>query len=116
MTTVQIGRQWNRVTAGRDGAAWVEVLKKVRHGVIRDTIARMVWWDFFGDRSREERWPELDKAIDGYSECKVRKQTILDNLILVGYPAHVAEKRVQSYGFWGNYGRKRRAGSGGGNG
>jgi hypothetical protein len=42
---------------------WAERIAKIEDETTRTMIARIVWWDFFGNRDVANRWPHLDEYL-----------------------------------------------------
>jgi len=61
---------------------------------IRTQCASIVWWDFFGGRTCNMRWPHLDKYVNR-AYVKIPKQIIIEGLVILGYPQTWAEARMK---------------------
>jgi hypothetical protein len=63
----------------------------------RAHTACVIWWDIFADRECNNRFKPFDQWLDGFrsSQC-ISTSSLRKNLIKIGYPALVAERRVLS--------------------
>lgn len=63
-------------------------------------IARMVWWDFWSDKTVSERWTEFDHWLqfDSREETDpVPKETLAECLKAVGYPDYRVKLRLMAF-------------------
>lgn len=84
----------------RNGREWAAAVRGLGMPV-RGVVASIVWWDFFGDRSVEERWDNLDlyltpeflAQMEQYQRAGVG--AVAAGLELVGYTPWSAFNRAQ---------------------
>ena len=78
---------------------WMERIKSPPERA-QGQIARMVWWDFWSDRTVSERWPHFDHWLqfDEREETDpVPKSTIIKCLKAVGYPNYRIKLRLMAF-------------------
>ena len=78
---------------------WMERIKSLPERA-QGQIARMVWWDFWSDRTVAERWSEFDHWLqfDEREEIDpVPKTTIIKCLKAVGYPKYRIDLRLMAF-------------------
>ena len=62
-------------------------------------VAQIVWWDYFGDKTVPNRWPELDLWLCAHP-CTFRKEMwpsneqMIDALVSIGYEPRTAHRRM----------------------
>ena len=62
-------------------------------------VAQIVWWDYFGDKTVPDRWPELDMWIRAHpftfrKEVWPSDEEMVDALISIGYEHRTALRRM----------------------
>ena len=61
----------------------------------RAHTACVIWWDIFADRECTNRFEPFDQWLDGFRNSQfIANSSLRRNLIAVGYPELVAERRV----------------------
>jgi hypothetical protein len=71
---------------------WFAKIKPLT-GALRNRIACLVWWDFFGGRPTKDRWDHLDKWVSA-RVIEVPTEDIESGLRAVGYSPWEARKRA----------------------
>lgn len=71
---------------------WAEAIELIPQNV-RHQAAKIVWWDYFGDRSVANRWPHLDQYL-GISFEEAPFADLVNALESVGYPEKTALSRA----------------------
>lgn len=72
---------------------WADEIEKVP-AKIRNCVAKLVWWDYFGSQLNHDRWPELDKYLKyDPSDINIPASEIAEWLIKLGYRPDDAERR-----------------------
>jgi len=73
---------------------WVFRLNKIEDETLRDRVACIVWWDYFGRDEREGDYSELldDYLTKPFVEVPLGK--LIKGLMIVGYTAHHAILRT----------------------
>lgn len=78
---------------------WLERINSLPERA-RGQIARMVWWDFWSDRTVAERWSEFDHWLQ-FDEQEERdpvpRNMIARCLKAVGYPAYRIKLRLMAF-------------------
>ena len=94
MLTVRLPEEWlEQVEQLRISFSAEEVDAFIQNAV-RERVACIVWWDFFGHRPSPQRWPHLDKWLHApYSP--VPDELVERGLVEAGYPADRAHARVR---------------------
>lgn len=77
------------LTAGQ----WLERINKLPEDR-RDIVARLVWWDWFAERTTADRVAEFDAFIPKASHCS--NDVIVEGLLAIGYTAYRAFDRVSA--------------------
>jgi hypothetical protein len=81
-----------RNLAKRTPQEWEDKIRELS-GAIRNRVACLVWWDFFGGRTVKNRWPHLDKWVNApFEETAV--EDVISGLHSVGYSPWEAKKRA----------------------
>ena len=86
-------REWNRVAKSRNPEKWCGMIGNIKDEVVRIQVACIVWWDFFGSRRSDERWPHLDGYINRWKKSADRN-LVRAELIVLGYPEALANQRI----------------------
>ena len=73
---------------------WAKALRRVPLA-IRAEVARVVWWDWFSDRTHSERWEHLDKYLEPPFHFQPDISRIIDGLVMVGYSWERAVNRMK---------------------
>lgn len=71
---------------------WVKQINTLP-AAYQSTIAKIVWWDYFGVKTSKEAWHQLDKLRDA-PLVEIPESYQIKALIILGYQPHVASKRV----------------------
>lgn len=87
----------NRRLRERTPQEWQSAIKKLPRA-LANRVASVVFWDFFGLRTVAERWPHLDKYIQGKQDLRIPNAEIIKGLIEVGYSPKRAELRLSAKG------------------
>jgi len=88
---------------------WVTALENIDDIVLRTAVARIAWWDFFGHRSVAERWPHLDRYLEG-DHVKIDKEVLKRGLYQAGYSPWHAHRRLQATYDYNREGRESHRG------
>jgi hypothetical protein len=59
----------------------------------RNSIAKIIWWDFFGGRLNGKRWDHLDRYVNTPYE-EIPDDIMLEGLQLVGFTEAQARQRI----------------------
>jgi len=63
-------------------------------------IARMIWWDFWSERTVADRWTEFDRWLSfdkSEEENPVETSVLAECLKLVGYPQYRINMRLMAF-------------------
>ena len=72
---------------------WVEDIKKVPQHA-RAMTARMIWWDYWGERTVAERWTGFDEFLaPPFDEPDAK--SLINGLMICGYTEERANSRVR---------------------
>ena len=63
---------------------------------VRVAAACLAWWDFFGGRTCDERWPHLDKYLNK-AFVRVPRELLVAALMALGYPEKWAMARTKEH-------------------
>lgn len=63
---------------------------------VRVAAANLAWWDFFGGRTCDERWPHLDRYLNK-TFVRVPRELVMAALIALGYPERWAMTRTKEH-------------------
>jgi len=74
-------------------AQWVEDLKEVPE-LLRPSVARIIWWDFFGGTPCSTRATEFDQWLK-YDPVEISEKELESGLRMVGFCSFTASKRSQ---------------------
>lgn len=78
----------------RSPEQWAEAVMAVAEEV-RPEVGRIVWWDYFSNRTVPERWAHLDEYLAGpWRTSDLGK--VLKGLLVVGYTKSQAKYRLSS--------------------
>lgn len=72
---------------------WLDRLSWIDDIPLRNSVAKIVWWDFFGIRPCTRRWDHLDHYLKTPSE-DVEETILMLGLRAVGYSEERASMRV----------------------
>lgn len=78
---------------------WASRVAAIAKKSVRAFVANIIWWDFFGDKTRAEEWHHLDSYTAEYdSNMNISPEDLTAALVTVGYPSgapfYIAEKRA----------------------
>jgi len=82
-----------QVLRDRSPEEWVERINALPSS-IRPFAARIIWWDWFGNRTVADRWHHLDKYIRKYSHAEAEFTALATALEVLGYPTKTALSRA----------------------
>lgn len=95
----------NHELKSRTPEAWAELVNQQPES-IRVSVGKVIWWDWFSDRSLVDRWDHLDAIINQ----PIQDEPTLEELQLIlfgmGYPASEAVMRLSSFNEIINYNPK----------
>jgi hypothetical protein len=83
-----------RVLKDRAPEVWVAMIEDLEEP-IKTRAAKIVWWDFFGNRFVSERWPHLDGYLNRPIEF-VAHEDLVSALYKLGYSAYYATNRIDT--------------------
>jgi len=87
-------RQFRHLKRTRKSLEWVWQIGFLPESE-RAHTACVIWWDLFADRECTNRFKPFDQWLDGFKPANFIANSVLrKNLIAVGYPELVAERRV----------------------
>ena|SRR5690606_4069091 len=77
----------------RSPEEWCDLLKEIpkKH---RSQVAKIIWWDWFGDRNVWERWPHLDRYIKPNEYVEIKDEKFVEYLLKLGYTPYMAHTRI----------------------
>jgi hypothetical protein len=74
---------------------WRRMIYAISNEAVRIKVACIVWWDYFGSRSTENRWTHLDELVN---QCRGNlsfdKSLATKALVKLGYSLNEAERRA----------------------
>ena len=74
---------------------WSRMIYAISNENVRIKVACIVWWDYFGSRSTENRWPHLDELVNqGRGNLSFDKSLATKALVKLGYSLNEAERRA----------------------
>jgi len=76
---------------------WRAVVEAIADPVVRLVVANIVWWDWFGLRTIEQRWPHLDEYLSAWkvkAPPEAKAKDVRAALVQVGYRDKEARARV----------------------
>lgn len=62
---------------------------------LRIALAKIVWWDFFGNRLNVERWHHLDEYLNVPVDSTIPRGDLIKALVDLGYTEYQATGRVK---------------------
>jgi len=71
---------------------WFNAIQNVESSV-RNAVAKIIWWDFFGDKVCTQRWNHLDSYINSPYE-ELDDNLIMEGLQVCGFTEKQAMWRV----------------------
>lgn len=74
---------------------WLETIRRSCPTDVIPGVARIVWWDFFSDRTLANRASEFDPFLK-FVEDQPSADAVYKCLLAIGYPKHRAQLRVKS--------------------
>lgn len=87
-------RQFQNLKRTRKPMEWVAKVSVLPEQE-RAHTACVIWWDLFADRECTNRFKPFDQWLDGFKPTNFIANSVLRrNLITIGYPELVAERRV----------------------
>ena len=87
-------RKWHSELKARNPEMWL-VLIKALPDHLHNGVGRIVWWDYFADRTASTRWDHLDWCLQSRDEPDIEEWQAA--LMLLGYPEAAAKRRVNRY-------------------
>jgi len=80
---------------------WARKVGRIRRWDVLVRVAAVVWWDWFGERKVDERWPHLDAWVSQRGDgLDVPAGVVEKELVRLGYDREAAHDRMRT-------GRKR---------
>ena len=76
----------------RTGGEWARKIVQLTDPAVRRGVAGIVWWDFFGSRNRQDRWPDLDVFLEE-PFFEAPDEELKAGLWRVGYSPYMCERR-----------------------
>lgn len=87
---------WDLHLRRRGPKDWRVLLNRIEPEVVRLQVAGIVWWDFFGGRMHNERWPHLDDMLRAWrANQNASMRLVRSGLVALGYPQEQAAKRTE---------------------
>lgn len=86
---------WSRLAKARTPEEWRAYVDKIQNKVIQAKTACIIWWDHFGRRKVSEAWTHLDEFMKDGAWRGADNDLVCKELILIGYPEKMAERRVK---------------------
>lgn len=84
----------NRSALGaRSPGVWREMIDTLEEP-LRNRVATVIWWDFFGTRPTRTKWPHLDDIIDATWDDSPTDDEVIQGLIDMGYSVYRAWDRI----------------------
>ena len=90
-------QRWHTRMTERQPGEWRQLVDAIADETTRLVVANIVWWDWFGLRTMEQRRPELDTYLNGWNARKPPEadaQDVRMALQQVGYTARYARQRI----------------------
>ncbi len=82
------------ILRSRSPVEWLKSIRRIKSRLCRTKAACIVWWDFFAERTGEDRWEHLDKYLRSWNvRQKVTPAQLEAALLSIGYHADDAKKR-----------------------
>lgn len=79
----------------RSPEEWSRMIHAISNDAVRVKVACIVWWDYFGSRRTEDRWPHLDALINqGLGNLSFDKSLAAKTLVKLGYSTSESMRRV----------------------
>lgn len=75
---------------------WKQRISKLQPPEVRPVVGRIVWWDFFGDRTVADRVDEFDPWLK-FDRTDAPAAAIRKGLLAIGYPEHRATQRIAAF-------------------
>ena len=82
-----------RMFSSRTAREWVKILDAVPNRILRIKLARIVYWDHYGERRYVDRESAFDKYVWN-CDWEVPREKIIEGLVLIGYSQEQASRRV----------------------
>lgn len=82
-----------RALRAKTPAQWRASVDAILDTELRNAVARIVWWDRFGDQPYPERWDHLDEFLDT-EYVPLEKSLLAKGLYQVGYSPWHATRRI----------------------
>lgn len=86
-------RKWHAILKAKQPKEWVQQIRELKPR-LQNAVARIVWWDYFADKTSAERWHHLDWCLHTFDEPPVEEWQ--QALIQLGYPEAAAKRRVHA--------------------
>lgn len=100
--------EWYRraVCRRRSPEEWSAIIETIKDRIVRGYVARIVWWDYFGQPGYAQKYEDNIKILDEYvnevGAPLVHPKKIIIGLIRCGWPKNSARTRLRSYiKIWG---------------
>lgn len=78
----------------RSPAAWRSAIDTILDPPLRVRVACTVWWDFFGPRTVDNRWPHLDDLVRPWRPLvDIDPEIVAAELVRLGYHPEIARAR-----------------------
>lgn len=90
--TLMDARTQEAALKDRTPEVWLERVLQLPE-VHQSPVARIVWWDYFAERTQDKRWPHLDRWLD-WDGRDARNRDLIEGLVRVGYAPIYAWERV----------------------
>lgn len=80
----------------RSELEWLQLLESKFRGKLFQKIACIIWWDFADNKKGNDRWTRIEQLIDASQRIDIDRDTKVQALHSLGYPAHAALTRIPS--------------------
>lgn len=87
-------KKWHAELKARGPETWLAMIRALP-AHLQNGVARIVWWDYFADKSVADKWPQLDWCLNTRDEPNVEEWQAA--LVGLDYPVAAAERRVNRY-------------------
>jgi hypothetical protein len=81
----------------RTPAEWIERIERLPESH-RGIVARVVWWDWFADRTCGKRVYEFDRWLNEHlchPDAEPEPEDLMRSMVSLGYPMEIAQRRFK---------------------
>ena len=89
-------QKWIDIAKGATPEEWVLRIQRLFLGWLRIKVACLFYWDIYGDDPAADRPTEFDPLLALWPQAgiDIERGVIVNALVELGYPRHLAERRV----------------------